>query len=201
MGHHNSVIANAEHDRCSRYEMSRGKALELFASKGFGQVSMRELATHLGLTAGSLYHHFPSKQHLLFDLIEEHYDELQALLDSLQRRARSGGEVLPAIVEGHYRLYREQPLLFRLSERDVDCLNEDQQAEVVQSRMRYERTLMALLGVPATHPRAGSAGHVIAGLLSSLPEWLDRQPMADAQVLQLMQSLVNCAIKDALENG
>ena len=42
---------------------------------------MRELAAHVGLTAGSLYHHFPSKQDLLFDLIEELYEELQATLD------------------------------------------------------------------------------------------------------------------------
>ncbi|BCQ60963.1 hypothetical protein PBOI14_27130 [Pseudomonas sp. Boi14] len=37
-------------ERCSRFAESRDKALELFASKGFGQVGMRELASHLGLT-------------------------------------------------------------------------------------------------------------------------------------------------------
>nr|BFE97996.1 hypothetical protein GCM10020185_85320 [Pseudomonas brassicacearum subsp. brassicacearum] len=60
-------------ERCSRFAESRDKALELFANKGFGQVGMRELASHLGLTPGSLYHHYPSKQHLLADLIEEFF--------------------------------------------------------------------------------------------------------------------------------
>jgi hypothetical protein len=66
--------------RCANFEERRDRAMALFAEKGFGQVSMRELAAH-GLTAGSLYHHFPSKQDLLYDLIEELYEELQATLD------------------------------------------------------------------------------------------------------------------------
>ena len=54
--------------RCASFEERRDQAMALFAEKGFGQVSMRELAAHVGLTAGSLYHHFPSKQDLLYDL-------------------------------------------------------------------------------------------------------------------------------------
>ena len=64
----------------SGYETIRAQALELFVSKGFGQVSMRELARHVGLAPGSLYNHFPSKQALLFDLIEEIYEELYLLV-------------------------------------------------------------------------------------------------------------------------
>jgi hypothetical protein len=37
-------------ERCSRFAEYRDKVLELFASKGFGQVGMRELATCLGLS-------------------------------------------------------------------------------------------------------------------------------------------------------
>ncbi len=74
-------------ERGGYYEERRDKALELLAVKGFGQVSMRELASHLGLTAGSLYHHFPSKQHLLFDLIEELFEELLATLQRPRRSA------------------------------------------------------------------------------------------------------------------
>ncbi|RMH81683.1 TetR/AcrR family transcriptional regulator, partial [Pseudomonas sp. AOB-7] len=55
----------------TRLETLRGKALALFAERGFAQVGMRELALHLGMAAGSLYHHFESKEQLLFELIEE----------------------------------------------------------------------------------------------------------------------------------
>ncbi|WP_332821602.1 TetR/AcrR family transcriptional regulator, partial [Pseudomonas sp.] len=60
----------------SRLEQIRGKALELFAERGFAEVGMRELALHLGIGAGSVYHHFQSKEQLLFELIEELYEDL-----------------------------------------------------------------------------------------------------------------------------
>ncbi|SUD70117.1 TetR family transcriptional regulator [Pseudomonas putida] len=82
--------------RCANFEERRDRAMALFAEKGFGQVSMRELAAHLGMTAGSLYHHFPSKQDLLYDLIEELYEELQATLAWPPRHgARGFGVGLP----------------------------------------------------------------------------------------------------------
>ena len=103
---------------CADYEERRDKALELFALKGFGQVSMRELAAHVGLTAGSLYHHFPSKQHLLFDLIEELYEELLATLHPVGR-GKGAAARLSAVIRAHWELHAERPLQFRLAERDL----------------------------------------------------------------------------------
>ena len=88
-------------ERCANFEERRDKALELFAVKGFGQVSMRELASHLGLTAGSLYHHFPSKQHLLLDWIEEFYEELLATLHPVGRGFRARRTVVRRRIDRH----------------------------------------------------------------------------------------------------
>ena len=117
-------------ERCSRFADSRDKALELFASKGFGQVGMRELAAYLGLTPGSLYHHYPSKQHLLLDLIEEFYEELLATLARVERR-RSLDRLQP-LIQAHLKLHQDMPWHFRLVERDSGCLNDEQQARVRQ---------------------------------------------------------------------
>ena len=97
-------------ERCADYEDRRDKALELFAAKGFGQVSMRELAAHVGLTAGSLYHHFPSKQHLLFDLIEELFEELLATLNPGRGKVPAGR--LSAVIRAHWALHDERSLQF-----------------------------------------------------------------------------------------
>lgn len=165
-------------ERCSRFAQSRDKALELFASKGFGQVGMRELAAYLGLTPGSLYHHYPSKQHLLLDLIEEFYEELLATLTRIERRSRtSQGSLLP-LIQAHLKLHQDMPWHFRLVERDSSCLNDDQQVRVRQLQQRYEQQLMRML-CPAI--RLGdqallAAGHTIASLLNSAPGWLSQHP-------------------------
>lgn len=51
-------------------------ASALFASHGYQAIGLRDLASHLGLHAGSLYHHIESKQGLLFELIESSLTDL-----------------------------------------------------------------------------------------------------------------------------
>ena len=51
-------------------ERIRSEAAALFRRKGFNGTSMAELAAEVGITKSSLYHHFPSKQALLSEIIE-----------------------------------------------------------------------------------------------------------------------------------
>ncbi|MCY1390920.1 division inhibitor protein [compost metagenome] len=185
---------------CSRYEESRDKALELFALKGFGQVSMRELAAHLGLTAGSLYHHFPSKQHLLFDLIEELHEELLATLAPGPRHARNGANPLSRLIQAHWNLHRERPLQFRLAERDLCCLSETQQQQIRNLREQYELQLLKLIAPQPSLVGAElkAAGHAIANLLNHLPGWLEDCQLPALQRQALMENLVVGAIERTL---
>lgn len=189
-------------ERCANFEERRDKALELFAVKGFGQVSMRELASHLGLTAGSLYHHFPSKQHLLFDLIEELFEELLA---TLQPRGRGKPEAtaLSRVIKAHWALHAERPLQFRLAERDLCCLSEEQQARIAQLRREYETRLLQLITPHAALPPPAreATGHVIATLLNSLPGWLQASPLGQPQRLALMENMLLGAIERTLQTG
>ncbi|WP_097302759.1 TetR/AcrR family transcriptional regulator [Pseudomonas chlororaphis] len=190
-------------ERCSRFAESRDRALELFASKGFGQVGMRELASHLGLTPGSLYHHYPSKQHLLLDLIEEFYDELLGTLGRIERRRKAPDDRLRTLIRAHLKLHRELPRHFRLVERDSGCLNPDQQQRVRQLREQYERRLLMLLG---PLPRLGDAvllatGHAIANLLNSAPGWLAEQPLAEHERETLLEHLLSGALERLLNSS
>lgn len=53
-------------------------AIELFAEKGFGEVSVREITRAVGIKESSLYNHFLSKQQILdeiFDYLKRHFDD------------------------------------------------------------------------------------------------------------------------------
>ena len=187
-------------ERCSRVDEYRDIVLELFASKGFGQVGMRELATCLGLSPGSLYHHYPSKQHLLLDLIEEFYEELLSTLGRIDQKGSAKRDKLPNLIRAHLNLHREMPWHFRLAERDSGCLNAEQQARVRQLREQYERTLLKMLGAPSRLGEQGliAAGHAIANLLNSAPGWLANHPLEEAQRDELLESLVIGAVERLL---
>ena len=187
-------------ERCSRFAEYRDKMLELFASKGFGQVGMRELATCLGLAPGSLYHHYPSKQHLLLDLIEEFYEELLSTLGRIDQKASAKRDKLQNLIRAHLNLHREMPWHFRLVERDSGCLNDEQQDRVRQLREQYERTLLRMLDSKSrlSEPAQRAAGHAIANLLNSAPCWLAQSALDEREREELLDNLVGGAIERLL---
>ena len=44
-------------------------------------MSLRDLAAEVGIQVGSLYNHISTKQELLFDLVQDHVNELLRQLD------------------------------------------------------------------------------------------------------------------------
>jgi AcrR family transcriptional regulator len=48
----------------------------LFAERGFFNTTIRDVATEAGIRAGSLYHHFTSKDEMLQEIIASHHDDL-----------------------------------------------------------------------------------------------------------------------------
>ncbi|CAG8863622.1 hypothetical protein PS627_00560 [Pseudomonas fluorescens] len=178
--------------RYASFDDRRDKAMALFAEKGFGQVSMRELASHLGLAAGSLYHHFPSKQALLYDLIEELFEELEATLEQGRRAVARGQPALPPLIAAHWALHAERPLQFRLADRDLCCLGEHQQQRLAGLRKAYETELLKLIapGARVSGETLAATAHVVATLLNGLPGWLQARDLPQDHGLALMESLL-----------
>ena len=58
-------------DTTTRQKILDGAA-EIFAEKGFTETSIRELADKVGMNAASLYYHFPSKNAILEQMLEDY---------------------------------------------------------------------------------------------------------------------------------
>ena len=58
-------------------------AIDLFNRQGTTATSMGDLAAALGVTKSAIYHHVPSKEHLLSEALDE-------ALDGLEPRSRRG---------------------------------------------------------------------------------------------------------------
>jgi AcrR family transcriptional regulator len=58
------------------------RAIELFNRQGYDGTSMGDLAKELGLTKSAIYHHVPSKEHLLSAALDEALDGLSAAVDT-----------------------------------------------------------------------------------------------------------------------
>ena len=187
-------------DRNMRFAGSREKAVELFASKGFNQVGMRELAAFLGMAPGSLYHHYPSKQHLLLDILEEFYEELIAALGNTNKRDRNR---VRAVVRVHLKLYKELPRHFSIALRDSVCLAVSQQQAILGLNRRYQDELLKLLDCADVNSDGidPAVVHVVASLLNSAPSWMPDLSLGGARSSMLMERMLTSAIEQLLSSS
>ncbi len=86
-------------------------ALEVFASKGYAQASMDDIAAKAGVTKGALYWHFESKVDL-YGAVVTHVLEMQTqdIVPALQKGV-SPSEVVEALVSSYLNFYRSNPLV------------------------------------------------------------------------------------------
>jgi AcrR family transcriptional regulator len=73
-------------------------ALELYASKGYSNCSISQLAAHAGISKGLLYNYFDSKEALLMAIIEEGIQDIMTMIDP-----NHDGILEPEEVEGFIR--------------------------------------------------------------------------------------------------
>ncbi len=102
-----SAAAEALPERCVR------AALAIIDAEGVEALSLREVARRLGVSHQAPYKHFPSRDHLLAEVVRRAFDAFARHLD-----ARAPGATAEADLEGMGRAYlayaRTHPLQYRL---------------------------------------------------------------------------------------
>lgn len=88
-------------------------AMGLFVSKGFAETSIRDIARAVSFSEGALYRHYPSKDALVTDLFATNYAAYARTLNALQAKERGFAAKLGAMIADIYRLFDEDPTLFR----------------------------------------------------------------------------------------
>lgn len=165
----------------------RDEARRLFARQGYAAVSMRQIASAVGVQAGALYAYTPDKQALLLDLLESHMQELLAAWsdvpgDPLMRLER--------FVRFHIDTSLDHPDAVFLSYMELRSLSPENFARIAALRSRYEAALEAILrdGVAAGLMRIDDlklATMALIAMLTGVTNWyreggrLDRKRIGD----------------------
>ncbi|WP_298363375.1 TetR/AcrR family transcriptional regulator [uncultured Bradyrhizobium sp.] len=126
-------------------EAIRKAGVRLIFERGYEAMSLRQLAAEVGIQAGSLYNHISTKQDLLFDLVQEHINDLLRELDLALEGKADPVEKLRAFVAFHvsYHMTRKREVFIANSElRSLEAKNYD---VVVALRGAYEQRLAQIL--------------------------------------------------------
>lgn len=156
----------------------RQAAQSLFAKHGFAAVSMRRIASQVGLQVGALYNYTPDKQSLLFDLMREHMLDLLAACGDL-----GGGDDAAARLEVftrfHIRFHLERPDAVFIAYMELRNLTPANFAEISTLRDRYEAGLEDILkqGVAQGRfsvPDTRIAAMAVIAMLTGVNTWYRR---------------------------
>jgi AcrR family transcriptional regulator len=94
-----------EHTMTSRMTPSKQeillKAAECFMEQGFHATSIDDVARRLGATKGRIYHHYPSKIELFFDVHREGMARLFEAVEPARQTEGDGVSVLAAMLRAH----------------------------------------------------------------------------------------------------
>jgi len=127
-------------------------ATALFRARGYHGSSMRTLARGLRMEPASLYYHFPSKQDILFAILDRTLDDL---LDGLRHAVTAADDDrarLQAAVRFHVLFHVRRRQEAFLSHSELRSLTPANLRRVLAKRDEYEHVVRGLL---ATGVRAG----------------------------------------------
>ncbi len=120
-------------------------AARLFAEKGYGSTSIRDLAQDLGLQKSSLYHHFSSKEDILYKLVGEFMDEALVYVEDLGAQDMPPLEKLSAFIRYYTGFYAAEPHRLTVLVNDLEYLSPARQRAVVAKERRYIEAIEVIL--------------------------------------------------------
>ncbi|MBZ2188081.1 TetR/AcrR family transcriptional regulator [Alcanivorax sp. JB21] len=170
----------------------RGKLLSaaarLFRDKGFDRTTVRDIAREVGIQSGSIFHHFPTKDDILFAVMME---VIRFNTARLRDACTEYPEPLPrleALIRAEL-----QSIIGDTSEAmsvlvyEWRCLSEDRQQEVLALRAVYEEIwtdcLEALRAQGLLEDDAFVVRRLITGMASWANTWFDQHGSLSLEAL------------------
>lgn len=138
-----------DHDQYRRELLSQ--CLAVIADKGYAAITMRQIAEGLGVSTGTLYHYFPSKESLFEQLVEyisyqDTSEETIAQLKSLPTLAARIEAIFKLLAQNEeYFVHQTLMLIDFCRQRSRDQIHASETLK--QAGTRYEIALYKVLGI------------------------------------------------------
>jgi len=160
-----------------RREAMLDRAAEQFARAGFQGASMADLAIACKVSKSLLYHYFPSKEDVLYEVMVSHLDQLVDDVAEVMAQPRGDADKLSDLIHAFMRHYvgaadRQKVLL-----NELNHLPEARRIEIVAKQRSIVDAVQALLGKlpgsPAEQPRLRAFTMLMFGMINWTLTWYD----------------------------
>lgn len=181
-------------------KLLRDAAITLFARHGYQNVSLRMLAQHIGIQAGSIYNHISNKQDFLFLLLRSIMEELEEETLAALDGANTAGERLDAFIRAHVEFHAGRKEEVFIGNMELRNLEQPHLDEILEKRRRYEERFVTLVraAVEEAGAELGDArvvARALMGMLNGVANWYSRKgPLKVGDIATLYVGLVRKAL-------
>ncbi len=126
-------------EKTSRKQIILKEAARLFREKGYISSSLRELAKRAGIQGGSIYHHFSSKQEILFQLMDNTMTDMVTSLSILLAETDNLEEKLRLLLVFHINYTISGPDETYITDEELRNLDAGNYLHIVAKRDRYQK--------------------------------------------------------------
>lgn len=118
-------------------------ALRLFAERGYSGTSIRDIAAACGLQGPTIYSHYPSKEHVLAELVRiAHEEHLRRVRTALLETQPDPRDQIRAYVRAHVGFHTDFPMLAVVGNTELHMLSPELGQPIFQVRKQSEQILM-----------------------------------------------------------
>jgi len=169
-------------------------AARLYARRGFQGASVADLAKACKTSKSLIYHYFPSKEDILYEVMASHLD---ALVAAAVAATRSGGaeERLRALTLAFMRLYVGAQDRHKVLLNELDNLPPARRAEVIAKQRRIIAAVEEL--IQALRPESGPLALPLTMLFFGMINWTHTWFRAEGRVSA--ETLADLAVDVMLE--
>lgn len=121
-------------------------AATVFAEQGMDKASMSQIANFAGVSKSLLYHYYPSKDALIFTIIQSHLEELEADIEAADQPDAEPEDRLRGLVGAVLENYRGADNQHKVQLNAGMVLNDEQKAEIMALERRIVKRFSAVLG-------------------------------------------------------
>jgi AcrR family transcriptional regulator len=129
----------------SMKETIKAVAVDLFYRQGYFATSISDIAKGCGIQKASIYYHYPSKEDLLFFIMESTMDGLVEHLKAVLAKADGVEGKMRAAVHGHVQFHLKQQKETFVASSELRGLLPDHYHAVVKKRDEYEEIFQNLI--------------------------------------------------------
>jgi AcrR family transcriptional regulator len=184
----------------TRLDQIRRAGCALLFRSGYSGMTMRQIAASLKIKAASLYYYFPSKQHILFDVMHSTVQELLAGLREIAGSEDEPEAQLDRAIRWHVLYHTSKREEAFVSHSELRSLEPENLRTILKLRREYERLFDAILkrglrqgAFHTTEPSV--VRNCILTMCTSTAGWFSAQgPLAAEEVAAEISRFVHAAL-------